>query len=344
MGIRGKQSRLTIRSCAREERGMLMAEPVYRDHKSRLFVYLFGSEEHRDWTLSVYNAIHNTHYTDPELLQIVTLGDTIYMSMKNDVSFLLSDATKLILELWEHQSSPNPNMPLRDLSYLDRHYSKYVSIMDYNVYGSKLIPLPPPKLVTFYNGRRDEPNEQILRLSDAFLESIRQNLLKTGMEAAEAEEEARRILAEVKPDVEVTVRMININYGRSESVLEASNPLQGYAWLIDQVRQNQKTMEIGPAVDKAILDMPESYVIQPFLHGHRSEVKDMLITEYDEEKTMRQFRDEGYEEGREEGRQETILKSIRNVMKTLHVTVEKAMEVLMVPVENRGQYASLLSQ
>ena len=148
------------------------------------------------------------------------------------------------------------------------------------------------------------------------------------------------------------LRSIGAVSADEESVLEASNPLQGYAWLIGRVRQTQKTMEIGPAVDKAILDMPGSYVIQLFLYGHRSEVKDILITEYDEEKAMRQFRDEGYEEGYEirykegyeEVRQEMTLSHIRNVVETLQITVEKAMEALRSPVEEMGQYAALLSK
>lgn len=329
-----------------------MADAVYRDHKSRLFVYLFGREEHKHWTLSVYNAIRGTRYTDPDMLQIVTIGDTIYMSMKNDVSFLVSETTRLILELWEHQSTLNPNMPLRKLIYLDRHYTKYISMMDYNLYSSKLIPLPLPKLVTFYNGESEAPDEQMLRLSDAFREGIVQNLLDSGLEKTTADAEAERILKEAKPDVEVIVRMININYGRNQALLETSNPLHGYAWLIDQVRRNQETMEIGPAVDKAIFEMPETYEIQPFLFGHMSEVKDMLITEYDEERTMRQFREEGRMEGRMEGRveghragyQEAILNSIRSLTDSLHIPADAAMEVLQVPAENRERYAAMLSK
>ena len=53
-----------------------------------------------------------------ESLTIVTLENSVYMNMKNDVTFLLDNR----LSLYEHQSTCNPNMPLRDLFYVSRTY------------------------------------------------------------------------------------------------------------------------------------------------------------------------------------------------------------------------------
>ena len=326
-----------------------------REYKSRLFGFIFGREENKEWTLALYNAVNGTSHKNPDDITINTIEDVVYLGMKNDLSLLVSENVTMYrsLRVFEQQSTINPNMPIREYMYSGKLYDKFIYSAKLHRYGRKLMPLPIPKLVVFYNGEDPQEDEVMLRLSDAFKEEIRRGLQSNqpDLPKSKFEAEVERVYKEADPDVEVKVRMININYGRSESVLEASNPLQGYAWLIDQVRQNQKTMEIGPAVDKAILDMPESYVIQPFLHGHRSEVKDMLITEYDEEKTMRQFREEAYEEGREEGRaegreegrQEMILNNIRNLTETFQITVEKAMEGLKIPVENWGQYAALLS-
>ena len=98
--------------------------------------------------------------------------------------------------------------------------------------------------------------------------------------------------------------MININYGKNESLLSSCRPLEEYSWLVAQIRKNRQTMKIEQAVDSAIQDMPEDFEIREFLIGHRAEVKDLCITEYNEAETMQMIREEGREEGREKGRKE----------------------------------------
>jgi predicted transposase YdaD len=58
---------------------------------------------------------------------------------------------------------------------------------------------------------------------------------------------------------------------------------------------------MSSAVDRAISDMPDSFVIKSFLELHRTEVKGMLLTEYNEAEAMELFREEGRAEGRAEG-------------------------------------------
>ena len=106
-------------------------------------------------------------------------------------------------------------------------------------------------------------------------------------------------------DIEVTVTMLNINHGRNRELMKACRPLAEYAWFIEEIRKNQAgKMDIETAVDKAIDDMPDAYVIKTILIANRAEVKQMCITEYDEAETMRMFREEAREEGRLEGRLE----------------------------------------
>ncbi len=105
-------------------------------------------------------------------------------------------------------------------------------------------------------------------------------------------------------DIKVKVRMININYGKNSALLKACKPLAEYAWLVEEITKNRRDMDIDSAVDKALDNMPEDYVIKPFLMGNRAEVRDMCITEYNEAETMRMLRQEGLEEGRKEGRSE----------------------------------------
>ena len=138
-----------------------MGKKVNKKYKDRLFRFIFGD---RREMLSLYNALNGTDYADPGALEVVTLEDVIYMNMKNDVAFLFGAE----LNLWEHQSSRNPNMPVRGLFYFARLYKKYVKRHSLNLYSSRLQNLPYPQYIVFYNGRGDEPDRMTLRLSDAF--------------------------------------------------------------------------------------------------------------------------------------------------------------------------------
>lgn len=102
---------------------------VNRKYKDSLFRMLFGTD--KKVALELYNAVNGTDYTDVGELEINTLGDVIYMKMKNDMSFLFGS----ILNLYEHQSTPNPNMPLRGLMYMSELYSQ--------IYGND------PRIYTF---------------------------------------------------------------------------------------------------------------------------------------------------------------------------------------------------
>lgn len=136
---------------------------INRKHKDRLFSFLFGNSDHKDWTLSLYNAVNGSCYDNPDDIQITTMGSVICMGMKNDVSFIISD----MLNIYEQQSSFNPNMPIRLLMYAARLYDKYIHGIHGNIYGSSLVRLPQPKLVVFYNGPQERA-DTVLRLSDAF--------------------------------------------------------------------------------------------------------------------------------------------------------------------------------
>ena len=144
-------------------------------YKDRLFIFLFGSEENRAWTLSLYNAINNSDYKDPSLIEITTIRDIMFLGMQNDLSFLVFDE----MDLFEQQSSYNPNMPLRMMEYTCHLFDKYIKQRRLNKYSSRLLRLPAPRLVVFYNGTADQPDEKILRLSDSFPEG-KNLILKSG--------------------------------------------------------------------------------------------------------------------------------------------------------------------
>ena len=281
---------------------------VNREYKDRLFSFLFGSESNKEWTLSLYNAVNDTNYTNSEDIRFTTIEDAVYMGMKNDLSFILFQ----VMNIYEQQSTYNPNMPVRQLMYAGKLYDKYIQRNKLNIYGKKVARLPVPKLVTFYNGT-DGNDAERRRLSDA---------LEPGEAGAGA-------------DIAVRVRMININYGQNREILKACRPLMEYAWLVEQIRENRGAeMDIEKAVDKAIDDIPEEYEIRMFLIGHRAEVRDMCITEYNEAETMRMIREESREEGREEGQMELLAKMV----KSGDMSLKKAAEYAKMTVEQFSVY------
>ena len=244
-------------------------------YKDRLFSFIFGSPERKDWTLSLYNAVNGSSYTNPMDIEIMTIDDVLYMGMKNDMAFLLTD----IANMYEQQSTYNPNMPVRKLMYAARLYDRYIHMNKLNIYSTKQVRLPVPKLITFYNGKEDREDD-ILELKDAFRTADGQPL-------------------EAEPDIQVRVRMININYGKNKELMSTCRPLLEYAWFIAEIRKNNKITGIEAAVDSALYNMPEDFGLKKLLIAHKAEVKQMCITEYNEAETMEQFREEGREEGQE---------------------------------------------
>ena len=240
---------------------------VNDEHKDRVFKFLFGNPENRAWTLALYNAINGSSYDNPDDIQFNTIEDAVYLGMKNDVSFIIVDE----MNLWEHQSTYNPNMPMRFFLYAAKLYEKYIAGSEYYPYSSQLQPAPCPKCVCFYNGTAQQSERQVLRLSEAF---------------------------GGKGDIEVLVTMLNINYGKNKALMEACEPLNEYAWLVEAIRHNQKAMkDLEAAIDAALNEMPDEFAIKKFLLLNKAEVKGMFLTEYDQEKVLAQERRDSVKQG-----------------------------------------------
>ena len=139
---------------------------INTERKDRLFSFMFGREENKRWALSLYNSVNHTSYSDPDEIHFNTMNDTLYMGMKNDVSLIV----RATMNLYEHQSTYNPNMPLREFVYAALLYDKYIHEQGANIYGERLIEIPIPRLVVFYNGTKSTEDEVILELKDAFPE------------------------------------------------------------------------------------------------------------------------------------------------------------------------------
>ena len=243
-----------------------------RQTKDILFRLVFGDD--RQALLQLYNALHGTAYTDPHELQIVTLDNAIYISRKNDLAFLLAGS----INMYEHQSTLNPNMPVRFLIYLAQEYQLLVESTDKSLYGSELIPLPTPQCVVFYNGTADTPDEYELRLSSAFSS------------------------LDVEPAVEVVVNVININYGHNEHLMQGCGLLSQYAQFVAVTREYaNKYDNRKEAMNVAIEYCIGHGILEDILRKHRSQVLGSLLEEFDEKKYARTLREEGYEAGRTDG-------------------------------------------
>ena len=244
-----------------------------RNYKSTVFAMLFGDRER---LLGLYNAISGKNYQDPEALEINTLENAIYMGMKNDLSFLIDDR----LSLYEHQSTVNPNMPLRFLFYISDLYSGMTT--EENFYGRKALSIPIPCFVIFYNGSEPQPDRKILRLSDLYTVRMKETQL------------------------ELTAVLLNINRNHNRELMEACRDLKDYAEYVDRVRKYARELPLSEAVERAITECIQEGVLKEFLEKNRAEVKKMSIYEYDQEKHIRMERQDAWEDGMQEGRREGI--------------------------------------
>ena len=249
-----------------------------RLYKSRLFVMLFEDKKN---LLELYNAVSGKHYEDPELLKINTLDNAIYMSMRNDLSFLI-DAR---LSLYEHQSTYSPNLPLRFLFYLSDLLSGITR--DENLYGKKKVKIPTPRFLVFYNGEAPQPDSKVLKLS---------NLYET---------------EETEHNLELEALMLNINAGHNPELMAASHTLWEYAQYTARVRKYAGEMSVSEAVDRAIAECIHENILKEFLEKYQAEAKNVSIYEYDEERHLRQEREAAWEEGKED----TLIEMIRKKLK-----------------------------
>ena len=252
---------------------------VRRNYRDRVFRLVFGREEA---LLELYNALNNTDYSDSSGLTITTMDDVIYMNMKNDVSFVVAKT----LNLYEHQSTWNPNMPLRDLFYLTKQYKRFVH--ERRLYSTKPVSLPTPVCIMFYNGSEEIDDVTELKLSDLYQ--------TPGTE----------------PSLELKVKVYNINYGHNRKLMEHCRTLEEYARFVAKVKEylsesrdllpgERYKVHLNYAIHRAIDECIREGILADLLKVRRDEVKEAMLTEYDEEAHMQMVREEGREEGERAG-------------------------------------------
>lgn len=280
-----------------------VALPVNRIYKDRLYKMIFNDKSE---LLKLYNAINGTHYDDPAMLTITTLDNAIYMTMENDLSFIID----MRLALYEQQSTVNPNLPLRFLMYITDIYSAYTK--DMNIYGSKKVQIPLPSFVIFYNGVKSQPDRTEFFLSELFHPTTDQ------------------------PALELKAVMLNINKGHNQELMNACHTLRDYSEYVARIRTYSAEMPLTDAVEKAITECIHENILRDFLLKNRAEAKAMSIYEYDEEKTLRMFREEGYEDGERNGKIQATIEMCLEFNLSSDAIVQKLMTKFQFS-ENQAQ-------
>ena len=220
--------------------------------------------------LALYNAMNQKSYTDADALQVVTLENAIYMGMKNDLAFLLDTN----LYLYEHQSTYNPNMPLRDLFYISNEYQKLIA--QKSLYSSTLQRIPAPKFVVFYNGTKEVADVSEFKLSSAYE------------------------CPTTNPDLELKVTVLNVNEGHNEELMEHCQMLKEYAQYVAKIRKytSFSNLSLEQAVEFAVDECIKENILAEFLIRNRAEVISVSIFEYDKNEEEKKLRKAEFEAGR----------------------------------------------
>lgn len=238
-------------------------------YKDTIFRMLYKEKKN---LLSLYNAVNGKNYTNPDDLQVVTLDNAIYLGMKNDLAFILD----MNLYLYEHQSTYNPNIPLRNLFYIADEYQKLV--VRKSLYSTSLQKIPTPRFVVFYNGTKKIDDLTIFRLSSAYEHPS------------------------PDPDLELRVTMFNVNEGHNKELMDHCHTLKEYAQYVTKIRKYTSMSELSleDSVKRAVNECIEEGILSEFLLKNKAEVIKMSIYEYDKEFEEKKLRKAEFEYGQHE--------------------------------------------
>ena len=229
--------------CIKEEKTTLK-----REYKDTVFIDLFTS-----WTkpVSLYNALSSSNVPENAKIKQLQISNALYTSLRCDLAFILENELIVIIE---HQSTINMNMPTRLLLYISMIY---LNVLDEEArYARALKKIPTPRFFVLYNGDEKLAEKSELRLSDAFK-------LKEGE----------------KPQLELIVPVININYGQNEEIMKRCNTLYEYSYLIDRIKK-YKEVDKEHCFELAIEDCLKNGILVEYLKTQQKRVRNMLQAEY----------------------------------------------------------------
>ena len=223
---------------------------VRRTYKDTVFRKIFNNKEN---LLALYNALNGTHYNNPEDIEIITLDNALFLKMKNDIAFLVSTDQICLVE---HSSTVCLNYPLRSLLYLTKEYQAILKQRNQDILSYTQVKIPTPRCIVLYNGPAQRPEREVMKLSDAFANQ------------------------EVEGCLELKVEILNINYGKNESLQKACKTLEDYAILVAKIREYAREMDdLSMAVHKAIQYCIDHDHLRDFLILNQAEVAAMSLLE-----------------------------------------------------------------
>ena len=285
-----------------------------RNYKDSVFVDLFAKDIYAKKNfISLYNALHDTNL-DPESTSVdpVMIEQVLYMKYYNDIAMLVDNK---IVVLVEHQSTINENMPFRLLEYIARIYEKLTSPRD--KFGKKLVKLPVPEFYVFYNGTDDFPSEKTLKLSDAFIQP-----------------DDKYGITDYFP-LEISVKVININIDTNNPILLRCNVLQQYSTFVEMVRQNIAD-DIDDPFTAAINMAIDLGVLSNYLERKSTEVRNMLLAEYDYDTDIAVQRKEAFDDGISQGELQAKIQTAKNAL-SMKLSVEQIISLTGLPQETIEQ-------
>ena len=253
-----------------------------KKYKDGMFRTIFNEP---DKAFQLYCAITGKTHDGSVSVEMKTLDNVLLSNQRNDLAFTVNESLVVIIE---HQSTLNRNMPLRMLQYILLYYDLYLNLGQ-ALYKEKQIKLPKPCFYVLYNGQTPYPPSGVMRLSDAF----------------------DNMGGDDSPDLELVVKIININYGTNTDVLQRSDELMGYSVFVEKVRiWLSKGFILTEAIKNAADECLAEGYLTNFLNKYKNEVEAMFSLIYDEKIAKQVAREEGREDGLEEGREEGLNEGI----------------------------------
>ncbi len=244
-----------------------------RTYKDSVFVTIFHDEKK---LIELYNALFDTNYDENTPIEIVTIKDVLFRTLKNDVAFVMDDRFVVLVE---HQSSINENMPLRDLLYISTVLKRMIDSTQ--LYREKKLMIPRPQFIVFYNGMKDFPAYQELRLSDSFLGEKQKNEVDA---------------------LQLIVQVYNINTEKNSEILKKCETLRQYSRFVEVMRSYKETEELTNEVMVEIIGQcKREGVLTEFLDKYGTEIVEMLFKELTREEDLEISRLDGYDEGERAG-------------------------------------------
>lgn len=283
---------------------------VNTKYKDRLFRLIFHEKKE---LLELYNAVNESNYTNPDELEITTIEDVVYMGMKNDLSFIIGDE----MNLYEHQSSVCPNLPLRGLFYFSSVYKSYIEPVKRKLYSTSQLEIPFPQYIVFYNGTEERPEREELKLSNLFIENGKGK----------------------QPSLECTALVLNVNYGHNKDLMERCKTLKEYAQFIAEIRRNLSFgMKAQEAVEEAVEKCIQNDILAGILRKNRGEIVDSILTEWDEDEYRDYLKEEGIKIGEERGKIAGKIEACQDFRLSKEETLMKIIKDFQLDKEEAEKY------